>query len=348
MRTNTTKAKLNEGNVVFGGIITRYAPDMVEIFGALGYDFVMIDCEHGPATLDQVEHMVRAAESFGITPIARIPDHSEQTILRYLDRGLQGIIVPHVNTGAEAAAVARAARYSPEGYRGVAGGRAHNYGIGVSMSEATAWINSQLLVIPMVEDIEAVNNLDDILQVTGADVLHVAPSDLGQSLGNPGAAEVRRVMSEVIPRIRAGGKHVGVGGNSPNNTAGVAEFIKQGANFVTISAWALLRVGAEDFLKNVNAQLWDGRSALTEGVADRIRQYLCGQVDLARERGDKTLEFRAGDVHAALHLEQQMPNVCQVLEGRRFHDMCGVEVVRVISSPPSGRGANLIIEYRIL
>ena len=99
MRTNTTKAKLNEGGVVFGAIITRYAPDMVEIFGALGYDFVMIDCEHGPADLDQVEHMVRAAESFGITPIARIPDHSESTILRYLDRGLQGIIVPHVNTG---------------------------------------------------------------------------------------------------------------------------------------------------------------------------------------------------------------------------------------------------------
>ena len=78
MRTNTTKAKLDEGNVVFGAIITRYAPDMVEIFGALGYDFVMIDCEHGPANLDQVEHMVRAAESFEITPIARIPDHSEQ------------------------------------------------------------------------------------------------------------------------------------------------------------------------------------------------------------------------------------------------------------------------------
>ena len=90
MRTNTTKAKLNEGEVVFGAIITRYAPDMVEIFGALGYDFVMIDCEHGPADLDQVEHMVRAAESFGITPIARIPDHADATILRYLDRGCRG------------------------------------------------------------------------------------------------------------------------------------------------------------------------------------------------------------------------------------------------------------------
>ncbi len=255
MRTNTTRAKLHEGEVVFGGIVTRYAPDTVEILGALGYDFVMIDCEHGPATLDQVEHMVRAAESFDITPIARIPDHAEQTILRFLDCGLQGIIVPHVNTGEQAAAVARAARYHPDGYRGVATGRTHDYGIGVSRSEATAWINAQVLVIPMVEDIEAVNNLDDILQVSGADVLHVAPSDLGQSLGNPGAAEVRRVMSEVIPRVRAGGKFVGVGGNSPADTAGVAEFIRQGANFVTVSAWGLLRAGAEDFLRNVKAEL---------------------------------------------------------------------------------------------
>ena len=252
MRTNTTKAKLNEGEVVFGAIITRYAPDMVEIFGALGYDFVMIDCEHGPAGLDQVEHMVRAAESFGITPIARIPDHSDQTILRFLDRGLQGIIVPHVNTGEQAAAIGRASRYYPDGYRGMGGGRAQDYGIGVSRDEATAWINSQVLVIPMVEDIEAVGNLDDILQVPGADVLHVAASDLGQSMGNPGAAEVRRVMSEVIPRIRTSGKFVGVGGNNPADAAGVAEFINLGANFVTVSAWGLLRLGGEDFLKRVN------------------------------------------------------------------------------------------------
>ena len=62
MRTNTTKAKLAEGQVVFGAIISRYAPDLVELFGAIGYDFVMIDCEHGPIELDQVEHMVRAAD----------------------------------------------------------------------------------------------------------------------------------------------------------------------------------------------------------------------------------------------------------------------------------------------
>ena len=258
MRTNTTKAKLAGGEVVFGAIITRYSPDLVEIFGAVGFDFVMIDCEHGPMNLDQVEHMVRAAESFGITPIARIPDHTESTILRFLDRGLQGIIVPHINTAEEAAGVARAARYYPDGHRGMGGGRAHDYGIGVTRDESTTWVNANVLVIPMVEEVEAVQNLDQILAVPGADVLHVAASDLGQSMGFPPQAEVRQVMGEVIPRVRAAGKSVGVGGNNPADAAGIAEFIKLGANFVTVSSQGLIRLAAEDFRKRVDAALQAG------------------------------------------------------------------------------------------
>lgn len=255
MQTNRTKSKLAEGKVVFGAIVNRYAPDQVELFGAIGYDFVMIDCEHGPIGLDQVEHMVRAAEVFNITPITRVPNYEESVILGYLDRGVQGIIVPHVNTRAAAAAVAQAARYYPDGRRGVGGGRAHDYGVGVSRAKSTAWINAQLLVIPMVEETVAIDNLDEILTVPGVDVLHVASGDLGQSMGNPGDGKVREMMGQVIPRIRAGGKSVGVGGNSPSDAAGVAEFIKLGANFVTISATGLLRLGAEDFRQRVDAEL---------------------------------------------------------------------------------------------
>jgi 2-keto-3-deoxy-L-rhamnonate aldolase RhmA len=255
MRTNTTKAKLAEGKVVFGAIISRFAPDQVELFGALGYDFVMIDCEHGPMDLDEVEHMVRAAEVFGITPITRIPNHADSTILQFLDRGVQGIIVPHVNTQEAAEGVARAARYHPEGHRGMGSGRAHDYGVGVSREDSTRWINANLLVIPMIEETEAVDNLDGILKVPGVDVLHVAASDLTQSMGYPGAAAVRQLMRQVISKIRAGGKLAGVGGNSPADAAGVAEFIKGGANFVTISALGLLRLGAEDFRQRVQAAL---------------------------------------------------------------------------------------------
>ena len=163
--------------------------------------------------------------------------------------------MPHVNTKEEAEAVARAARYHPEGHRGVGGGRAHDYGVGVSREESTSWVNSNTLVIPMVEDTQAVENLDAILTVPGIDVLHVAAGDLGQSMGNPGREEVRKVMGGVIPRIRAAGKNVGVGGNAPSDTDGVAEFIKLGANFVTISAWGLLRLGAEGFRQKVDAAL---------------------------------------------------------------------------------------------
>ena len=107
----------------------------------------------------------------------------------------------------------------------------------------------------MIEDTEAVENLDAIMRVPGVDVLHVASGDLGQSMGNPGAAEVRKLMSQVIPKIKAGGIKVGIGGNSPSDADGVAQFIKLGASFVTVSATGLLRLGAEDFRRRVEAAL---------------------------------------------------------------------------------------------
>src|SRR5690606_41789420 len=92
----------------------------------------------------------------GITPIARSPDHDDSTILRYLDRGVQGIIVPHVNTREQAERVTTAARYYPDGHRGAAGGRAHEYNVHLSAAETRRWINEHLLVIPMCEALEAV------------------------------------------------------------------------------------------------------------------------------------------------------------------------------------------------
>lgn len=86
---------------------------------------------------------------------------------------------------------------------------------------------------------------------------------------------------------------------------------------------------------------------MAQGDAQRIRQYLCRQVDLARERGDRIITFRAGDVHATLGLKQRMPNVCQVLKGRTFLAACRVEVDRIVSSPLSGQGANLVMQFRI-
>ena len=255
MQINLTKEKLKSGAPAFGAIIHEYSPGTVELFGAIGYDFVMIDCEHGGMSVDQVENMVRGAEVFGITPIARIPNHDASTILRFLDRGVQGIIVPHINTRSQAEAVAKAARYHPEGGRGVGGGRAHDYGINTTRSESTKFVNDNILVIPMIEEVEAIKNIGEITSVEGVDVLHVAPGDLGQSMGNPPQSEIREAMDKVVPKIRGAGKWVGVGGNSPSDVERVSDLINLGANMITIAAQGLMKSGAESFRKSVETQL---------------------------------------------------------------------------------------------
>jgi len=265
MRVNTTKAKLAEGKVVFGGIVSGFSPDVVELMGAIGYDFVFFDCEHGSIGLSELETLVRAAEAYAITPIVRVPDHSDGTILRHLDRGVQGIIVPHVNTRAQAEAVVAAARYYPEGHRGAGGGRAHGYGVSMGRAESSKRINEELLVIPMCEETEAIENLDEILAVPGVDVIHVAASDLGQSLGNPPMAEVRRVMGDVVQRISVSGKHAGIGGNAATDAEGVADLIRAGATFVTIATLGLLRLGADTFRSEVEAALALREVADSEG-----------------------------------------------------------------------------------
>ena len=255
MQINLTKEKLKSGSPAFGAIIHEYYPGTVELFGAIGYDFVMIDCEHGGMSVDQVENMVRGAEVFGITPIARIPTHDASTILRFVDRGVQGIIVPHINTRSQAEGVTEAARYHPEGCRGVGGGRAHDYGINTTRSESTKFVNDNILVIPMIEEVEAIKNVGEIALVEGVDVLHVAPGDLGQSMGNPPQSEIREAMDKVVPEIRGAGKWVGVGGNSPSDVERVSDLINLGANMITIAAQGLMKSGAESFRKSVENHL---------------------------------------------------------------------------------------------
>jgi 2-keto-3-deoxy-L-rhamnonate aldolase RhmA len=255
MQTNTTKQKLKEGKVVFGAIVGECAPTTVELLGRIGFDFIMIDCEHGSMGLLEVEHLVRACETAGITPLARVPDHASATILRFLDRGVQGVIVPHVNSKAQAEAVIRAARYYPDGERSIGSTRAHDYNVGVSRVEAARWLNENVMVIPMVEHVDAVAALDEILTVPGIDVIHCVPNDLAQSMGFPPEEEVVAVRKEVIAKCTAAGIPVGIGGNSPRNPAAVAELASAGATFVTVPALGMLALGAEQFRSAVQAAL---------------------------------------------------------------------------------------------
>jgi len=249
VRTNTAKAKLAAGQAV--GVInpTYTSAGLVELVGRLGFDVVFIDCEHGPAGWDAVEDMVRAAELVDVTPIVRVQANDASTITRALDRGAGGVQVPHINTRAEAEAAVRHAKFAPIGHRGFAGGRS---AFGEKMSEYTARANAETMVVLMLEEVEALRNLDDILKVEHVDVFFVAPGDLAQSMGLPGQMDhpkVQAAVDDAVARIRAAGRAPGV----LATPATVRRHLERGARFLYVSLAAVLDAGARDFVAALRA-----------------------------------------------------------------------------------------------
>lgn len=212
MRTNTTKEKLKAGEPVFGVFIPFPFPAGVEICGYLGFDFVVIDAEHGPMSPQACEEMVRAADAVGITPIVRVAQNLPQVILRYLDIGALGVQLPMINTQPEALAAAQAVRYYPEGRRGLAGVRAASYALAGPLTEYVAQANQQLMLVTHVETREAVQNLAGMLEVQGIDAIFIGPTDLSQSLGFPGRPNeplVQETIARVRQQVLASGKTAG-------------------------------------------------------------------------------------------------------------------------------------------
>ncbi|MGH7320033.1 MAG: HpcH/HpaI aldolase family protein, partial [Candidatus Rokuibacteriota bacterium] len=230
MRHNTAKAKLAAGQPVSVINPTYTSAGLVELVARLGFDVIFIDCEHGPAGWDDVENMVRAAELANATPIVRVQSHDPSTITRALDRGAGGVQIPHINTRAEAEAVVRHAKFAPIGHRGFAGGRA---AFGEKMADYTRRANEETLVVVMLEERLALENLDEILKVDHIDVFFVAPGDLAQSMGHPGQMDHPRVeaaIDDAVARIRAARRAPGV----LATPATVRRYLDQGALFVYV------------------------------------------------------------------------------------------------------------------
>lgn len=252
MRTNKTKAKLAQGQPVFGFIFPASMPLLVELSAAVGMDFAMIDCEHGVFSDGDVEHMCRAAELVDVTPIIRVPVNREEIILKYLDRGAAGVIVPHVNTRADAEAAVRAAKYAPMGQRGFSGAAGARWGVGVTDPDPWAFANQHTLVIPMIEEEEGVRNAGEIAAAPGVAVVHIGPGDLAQSMGFIGRADqpqVQEAIRRVVTAVRAAGKAVGQGAMPPDNPDAYRQAAQQGVLFFTVALTGLLSSATRDFLR---------------------------------------------------------------------------------------------------
>ena len=212
MRKNLTKEKIKEGKKAYGVFVPMWSPTIVEIIGHIGFDFVILDAEHSPISAESCEHMVRAADCVSITPIIRVGVNIRQNILRYLDIGALGVLMPQINSKAEVETVIESVKYPPEGRRGLAGVRAANYGLTGSLGAYVKEANRETMVIVQVETMQAIDNLKEILAVPGTDVIFIGPTDLSSAMGYPGQVnhpEVQKMVAYLVDEIRTAGKVAG-------------------------------------------------------------------------------------------------------------------------------------------
>lgn len=234
MSDNKLKAAFADGQVALGPFVNLASGALVEIAAIAGFDFVIIDTEHGPLDIPVAEDLCRIARSAGITPIVRIRENDPPQILRALDIGADGVQVPQVCTREDAEAVVHAAKYAPLGMRGVSPytRAARYFADGAAIFER---LNQDQMIIVHIEGVEGLENLSEIIQVKGLDVIFLGPYDLSQSLGIPGQVEDPRVverMREASAEINAAGLTVGTFAGTPE---AARRWIDAGVRYVSLS-----------------------------------------------------------------------------------------------------------------
>jgi 2-keto-3-deoxy-L-rhamnonate aldolase RhmA len=250
MKQNRMKEKLRAGEPVFGVSIMIPSPQIVEMVAAAGFDWVLLDCEHGTLTLESVELMAMASEASGITAIARPASKSPEHILQVLDRGVMGVQVPHVNTAEDAREVIAAVKYHPAGRRGLAAGtRAAVYDSHGTLADHVKAANDATLIAIQLEDRPAIENIDELLKVSDIDVFFIGPSDLSQSMGHPGNPKAPVVAEAIDSSFRKMVEARRTPG-TPASAENVREVLDKGVRYIYTHLPRLLSSSAKAYLKN--------------------------------------------------------------------------------------------------
>lgn len=249
MKENTTKTKIATKQPVYGVISPTIDPIICEYLGFAGLDFYMIDAEHGAISPSDITNLVRACEVAGCTPLARVGDLNEKLILQFIDAGVVGIMMPGCSTVSDVERLVAAMKYPPMGNRGLGPVRSADYMMKMSQLEYVNFSNAQTLVLPQVEDMEAVKNLKEMVKVKGVDGFIIGPRDLAMSMGfydGPAHDEVKRVIDEIFDIVLSAGLMVG----TVAATAEQAEALtKKGAGLILNSVQGLLTAGVKGFKK---------------------------------------------------------------------------------------------------
>ena len=207
---NTLKEKLAQGRQPLGTFVGTGSPAVVECLGCAGLDFVVLDNEHSPVEAETTASMVRAAELRNVTPLARVREISRPAILKLLDVGVQGLIIPDVRSAEDVRRIVSFAKYAPVGQRGFCPSRKDGWGTDpqCGVLDTMAHFNAETLVIPQCETAEALAEIETIVSMEGVDGIFIGPFDLSISMGLPGAFEELR-FKEALTRIQQACRQAG-------------------------------------------------------------------------------------------------------------------------------------------
>lgn len=249
VRPNVLKQRLSADEKVIGVFMPAPSSTLVEVSAAAGFDFVLIDNEHGPIGIETAYSMVLAAESAGITAIARVGNRDKQEVLKFLDIGVQGIMSPQINTADEAEQAVAASRFVPRGTRGLAGGRAFGFGVTMPATEAASKLNEEMLSLIQFEHIDALAELEQIVKTPELDILFVGPNDLAQSMGfpgQPGHPEVTKIADQAVSIAKAAGVKTGTTAFTP---VAARAALDRGFDMVVANAPGLYLQAASEMVK---------------------------------------------------------------------------------------------------
>ncbi|MCF8151429.1 MAG: HpcH/HpaI aldolase/citrate lyase family protein [Sulfuritalea sp.] len=233
MPQNLFKQRLRERRYQLGLFVGMASAYSTEVLATTGFDWLLIDAEHSPNNPASVLAQLQAAAPYPVQMLVRPMSHDPALIKQYLDAGAQTLLLPLVDSAAEAKALVRAVRYPPEGIRGVGG----------SLARAARWngikdyvrhANNETCLIVQVETQAGLNDLDAILAVEGVDGVFIGPADLAASLGHLGDAahpDVRAAIEDALPRIAASGKAAGVFVTEPSLARRYRDL---GASFIAV------------------------------------------------------------------------------------------------------------------
>jgi 2-keto-3-deoxy-L-rhamnonate aldolase RhmA len=233
---NSLKRKLADDTLTFClGVNQARTPNVAMIAAAAGFDGIYVDLEHNPTSLETCSMLCVAAIGAGVTPMVRIGSQDGHLAARVLDGGAQGLMVPHINSAAEAAAIVTACRFPPVGHRSVGGaGPALAYRP-MSQAQVSDFLNRETLLLAMLETPEAIEQAEAIAAVAGIDGLHIGSNDLTSEMGIPGQYRDPRYLAAVEragKAARAHGKCLGIGGILFDHEL-QTEIVRLGARYLT-------------------------------------------------------------------------------------------------------------------